>query len=86
MQQVAQVTTHPISALPSARTTQNKQYNNTSPGCAAINLVVAAKASAARQRCRYMIGTMKPMTNAHARTRRPITCTHHATADIRYTL
>ena len=86
MQQVAQVTTHPVSALPNARTTQNKQYNNTSPGCAAINLVAPAKASAARQRSRYMTGTMKLMTNAHARTRRTITSIHPATADIRYTL
>ena len=83
MQHVAQTAMHPTIALPNAKTIQNKQYNRISPGCVAINLIAVAKPSAARQRCRYIIGTMKLVTNPHARMRRIITSIHPAMADIR---
>ena len=85
MQHVAQAATHPTTALANAKTIQNKQYNKISPVCAAINLVTTVKASNARQRCRYMMGTMKLAINAHARTKTIIANIHAASADIRYT-
>lgn len=85
MQHVAQAARQPTITLANARTIQNKQYNNISPVYAAINLVTTVKASEARQRCRYMMGTMKATINAHARTKRIITNIHAASADIRYT-
>ena len=85
MQQVAQVARHVTIAVANARTSQNKQYKRISAGCAAINLVTTMNASDARQRCRYMIGTMKLPINDHAKTKRIIRSTHAAIADIRYT-
>src|SRR5262249_11716420 len=86
MQHVAQVTTHATTAVANASTIQNKQYNNTSPGCAAINLVTTVKPSGALQRRRYMIGTMKLEISDHPKMRKTITQVHPAIADIRYTL
>ena len=83
MQHVAQAATHPSIALANAKTIQNKQYNNISPVCAAINLVTTVKASKARQRCRYIMGTMKVEINAHTTTKKIITNIHIAIADIR---
>ena len=85
MQHVAQAAMHPTTALANAKTIQNKQYNKISPVCAAINLVTTVKASEARQRCRYMMGIMKLVINAHARRKKIITNTHAAIAVIRYT-
>ena len=85
MQHVAQAATHPTIALANAKTIQNKQYNKISPVCAAINLATMVKACKARQRCRYMMGTTKLAINAHARTKRIITNTNAAIADITYT-
>ena len=85
MQHVAQAATHPTIAVAKAKTIQNKQYSKISPVCAAINLVTIMNACEARQRCRYMMGTMKLAINAHARTKRIITNIHAAIADIRYT-
>src|SRR6266566_3261043 len=85
MQQVAQVATHATITVASARTIKNKQYKRIS-GCPAINLPTILKASDGRHRCRYMIGTMKFAINDHAKTRRSITNTHVAIAQITYTL
>jgi hypothetical protein len=85
MQHVAQAAMHPTIALANAKTIQNRQYNNISPVCAAINLVTTLKASEALQRCRYMIGIMKLPINAHARRKKMIANAHAASTDIRYT-
>jgi len=83
MQQVAQVARHVTINVANARTIKNKQYKRISPGCAATNLATTPKALEARQRCRYMTGTMKFATNDHARTRRSTTNAHAAIVDIR---
>lgn len=85
MQHVAQAAMHPTIALPNAKTIQNKQYNNISPGCAAISLVTIVKASEARQRCRYITGSMKLAINDHARRRKIIAKINAAIATITYT-
>jgi hypothetical protein len=84
MQQVAQAAMHPTITLANAKTIQNKQYNNISPVCAAISRVTTVKASEARQRRRYMMGIMKLVINAHAKTKKMITNTKAAIAVIRY--
>ena len=85
MQHVAQTAMHPTTTLANAKTIQNKQYNNISPVCAAISLVTAVKASKTRQRWRYIMGIMKLVNNAQAKTKKIITNTQAAIAVIKYT-
>ena len=85
MQQVAQAATHPTIALANAKTIQNKQYNRISPGCAAIKLATMLKLFTARQRRRYITGSMKLANSDHMSTRTIITNTHAAIIEIRYT-
>lgn len=85
MQQVAQAAMHPTTTAANAKTIQNKQYNKISPAYAAINLVTTMNAGQARQRCRYMMGSMKLAINPHATRKKIIPNIHAAIADIRYT-
>jgi len=85
MQHVAHVARHATNAVANARTIQNKQYSNISPGCAAISLVTIIKASETRQRCRYITGSMKLAINDHARRRKIIANINAAIATITYT-
>ncbi len=72
MQQVTHAEIQAISALANANTKKNRKYKINGPGLAEIKETTALKASPARQRRRYINGTIKCETSAQPKAKRTI--------------
>jgi len=72
MQQVTHAETQAIIALANANTKKNRKYKINGPGLAEIKETTALKASPARQRRRYISGTIKCETSAQPKAKRTI--------------